>query len=139
LQLHSRSAEASAAFEALLARAPTRELALVGAASTAETVGKTDAALGYWRRAIAINPWVPDYRRSFALLLVKKEAWRQDRQACEAWLRLDPLSAEARTTRVLCSLATGDKAEARAEFARLESLAPPNLRELQIRFEKRLR
>jgi hypothetical protein len=36
-------------------------------------------------------------------------------------------------------LAAGDKPEARAEFARLELLAPPNLRELQIRFEKRLK
>ena len=31
------------------------------------------------------------------------------------------------------------QAEARAEFARVEALAPPNLRELQIRFERKLR
>ena len=50
-----------------------------------------------------------------------------------------PLSADARTTRITCLLAAGHKEEARAEFARLEALAPPNLRELQIRFERQLK
>ena len=41
--------------------------------------------------------------------------------------------------RVQCLLAAGDKAEARAEFARGAALAPSNLPELRIRFEKKLR
>jgi hypothetical protein len=36
-------------------------------------------------------------------------------------------------------LGAGRKDEARTEFARLEALVPPNIRELQIRFEKKLK
>lgn len=135
----SHPAEALAAFQAVLSQAPDRELALFGAATTAEALGQTQAALDYWRRAVAANPWAVGYRRSLALLLVKQEAWQEAGPECQAWVRLDPLSAEARAARVQSLLAAGDKAEARAEFAKIEALAPPNLRELQIRFEKKLR
>jgi catechol 2,3-dioxygenase-like lactoylglutathione lyase family enzyme len=139
LAMQNRPTEARAAFEAVLAAAPDRELALVGAAAAAETLGQTEVALGWWRRAVAANPWALGYRRSLALLLVKKEAWQEAQPECQAWVRLDPIRAEARTARVQCLLAAGDKEEARAEFARVEALAPANLRELQIRFAKKLR
>ncbi len=139
LGLQGRWAEALAAFRAVLERSPDRELSLGGAATMAEALGQTDDAVGYWRRAAAVNPWPPEYRRSLALLLVKKEAWAEALPECTAWVRLDPFSAEARATRVACLLATGDKAEARAEFQRVEALAPPNLPELRIRFERRLK
>ena len=73
------------------------------------------------------------------MILVKREAWAEGLVESAEWIRLDPFSAEARTARMTCLLATGDKAGARAEFAKLEALAPPNLRELQIRFERKLR
>src|SRR5205085_7047301 len=44
LSFQERRAEALAAFEAVLARAPDRETALVGAASAAEALGQTPAA-----------------------------------------------------------------------------------------------
>jgi Flp pilus assembly protein TadD len=133
------STEALTAFQAVLVQAPDRELALVGAALTAEALGQTDAALEYWRRAVAANPWAPGYRRSLVLLLVKKKAWDEAQPECQAWVRLEPISAEARGTRIVCLLATGQKEAARAEFARIEALAPTNLKELQIRFEKKMR
>jgi tetratricopeptide (TPR) repeat protein len=104
-----------------------------------EALGRAGAARGYWRRAVAANPYAPEYRRRLVRLLVKQEAWDEARAGSQAWVRLDPLSAEARATRVSCLLAAGNKAEARAEFARLEALAPPNLDELRIRFGKKLR
>jgi hypothetical protein len=88
---------------------------------------------------VAANPWIPEYRRRLALLLVKKQAWNEAKAESDAWVRLDPFSAEARSTRVVCLLAAGDKDEARAEFARIEALAPENLRELQARFAKKLK
>jgi hypothetical protein len=139
LALQDQWVESLASFRAVLARAPERESALVGAATAAETLGQAEAALGYWRRAVATNPWAVGYRRSLTLLLVKREAWGPARSESEAWVRLDPLSAEARAARVTCLLRLGDKAEARAEFARIVELAPANLRELQIRFERKLR
>jgi Flp pilus assembly protein TadD len=139
LMLLGRSAEARAAFDALLARAPDWELGLVGAAVMAERLGQTEDALDYWRRAVAVDPWASEYRRGRALLLVKKQAWDEARAECDAWVRLDPMSVEARTSRVLCLLAAGNKEEARAEFARVEALAPDNLPELQARFARRLK
>jgi tetratricopeptide (TPR) repeat protein len=139
LALQDRSAEALAAFEAVLARAPDRELTLLAAATAAESLRQTEVALAYWRRAVALNPRASGYRHSLALLLLKKGAWAEARPECEAWVRLDPFSAAARAARVQCLLAAGDKAEARAEFACVEALAPDNLPELRIWFEKKLR
>jgi hypothetical protein len=73
------------------------------------------------------------------LLLVKKKAWAEALPHCQAWVRLDPFSPEGRSAQVLCLLATGNKNEARAEFARLEALAPPNLAELRSRYGDQLR
>jgi tetratricopeptide (TPR) repeat protein len=139
LALREQSAEALAVFEDLLKDAPHRELALAGAALAAEDLGQIDAALNYWRRAAAVNPWSPGYRRSLALALVKQEQWEDARSESEAWIRLDPFGAEARATRVKCLLAAGDKEGAREEFARIEALAPPNLPALRIQFAKKLR
>jgi tetratricopeptide (TPR) repeat protein len=139
LALRRRGAEALAAFQSVLAKAAERERALLGAAAAAEELRETEAAQGYWRRAIAVNPWAPGYHRNLALLLVKQEAWAEAEAVCQVWLRLDPMSTEARATRVRCLLAAGNKDEARKEFARIEALAPGNLHELRIRFEKKLK
>jgi len=139
LVAQDRTAEALEAFQAVLATAPEQEIALTGAALTAETMGHTGVALGYWRRAVAVNPWAPTYRQRLAQLLLKQEDWDAALPECEAWKRLDPMSAPARMARVSCLLATGNKQEARAEFARVVALAPANLRELHIRFDKKLK
>jgi hypothetical protein len=139
LTMREQSAEALSVFEELLKNAPERELALAGAALAAEEMGRLETALEYWRRAAAVNPWSPGYRRSLALALVKQEMWPEAQTEAEAWIRLDPFSAEARASRLKCLLATGDKAAARAEFARIEALAPPNLPALRIQFAKKLR
>ena len=129
LALGGRSAEALAAFEAVLANDPERELSLMGAASTAGALGQKEAELRYLRRAIAANPWAPDYRRNLVLLLVKNEKWTEARPECEAWVRLDPFNVEARQARVLCLLAIGEKDEAQVELARIETLTGKNVAE----------
>ena len=48
--------------------------------------------------------------------------------------RLDPANMDARVLWVSCLLRTGDKAAARAEFAKIERLRPPDLPVLQARF-----
>ncbi|MFL5243939.1 MAG: multiheme c-type cytochrome [Gemmataceae bacterium] len=139
LGLQHHWAESEAAFEAILARAPDREHSLVGAATAAEKLRKTDAALDYWRRAIQANPWEPAYRRRLATLLSNNKAWDEARSQCEAWIRLEPINAEARTLRVVCLLAADEKEEARAEFARVEALAPSDLVELKARFLRKFK
>jgi Cytochrome c554 and c-prime len=139
LVLVGRPADGLAAFEAVLAAAPARESALAGAAGAAAAAGRADAAVDYWRRAVAANPHAADYRANLVSLLVKQEAWLEAAEAAADWARLDPFSSDVRAARVTCLLALGDKAGARAEFAKLEALNPPNLNEWRIRFERRLR
>jgi hypothetical protein len=139
LAAQDRSADALEVLQAVLAKSPQQESALTTAALLAETLGKAEAAIGYWQRAAAVNPWAPVYRQRLASLLIKQESWDAALPECEAWARLDPLNVAARAARVSCLLAVGRKVEARAEFARIVALAPANLRELQIRFERKLK
>jgi hypothetical protein len=139
LAAQDRSTDALEVLQAVLAKAPQQESALTTAALLAETMGKTEVAVGYWQRAAAVNPWAPAYRQRLALLLVKLESWDAALAECDLWIRLDPLNAAARAARVSCLLSADNKAEARAEFARIVALAPANLTELKIRFERKLK
>ena len=137
LVLQRRFGEALAAFETVLARSPRRERSLVQAAHLAQQLGRRDAARRYWEQAVAVNPWMPGHRQSFALLLVEGQAWEDCRRQCEAWLRLDPANTEARTLWVKCLASTGRLEEARGELARLERLRAPSLAELRLWFAER--
>jgi predicted CXXCH cytochrome family protein len=139
LALLNRPAEALAAYETILSRSPHREVSLMGAAMLAQTQQQVGAALSYWRRAAVANPWQPYYHASLAQLLADQKAWEEARPECEAWLRLDPGNIDARVLWVRCLLKTGDKTAARAEFAKIERLRPPNLPLLQARFAVELR
>jgi tetratricopeptide (TPR) repeat protein len=138
LALEGRPPEALEAFEAALARDPNRERSLVAAASFAEESKRADLALSYWHRAVAANPWIPQYRQHLAGLLLDRGAWDELPGEAQAWLRLDPGSAEARMLWITCLAHDGKKTEARAEFARLEALRPANLDSLRNLFEKEM-
>jgi tetratricopeptide (TPR) repeat protein len=139
LALLNRPAEALAAYETVLSKAPHREASLMGAAMLAQSQQQREPALAYWRRAVEENPWQPYYRASLAQMLADQLAWDEARPQCQAWLRLDPGNIEARALWVRCLLKTGDKAAARSEFAKIERLRPPNLPLLQARFTVELR
>jgi tetratricopeptide (TPR) repeat protein len=144
LGLENRQEESLAMFEAVLGKGargnvPELETSLEGAAAMAEAVGRGKLARDYWRRAIAVNARMPTYRRQLTVSLFKAEAWAEARVEADAWLRLDPMSTEARVIRLSCLLAEGDLIEARAEFGRIEALDPPNVAQLRIRFERKLR
>jgi tetratricopeptide (TPR) repeat protein len=134
LALLNRQGEALDTYETILAKAPHREASLMGAAMLAQSRQKRGPALAYWRRAVAANPWQPYYRASLAQMLADQNAWDEARPQCEAWLRLDPGNIDARVLWVRCLLKTGDTAEAKLEFAKIERLRPPNLPQLQARF-----
>jgi Tfp pilus assembly protein PilF len=137
--LRDKAAEARVAFEKALALQPQREVALTGAADAAAYAGQADAAVEYSRRAVAVNPWIPAYRRQLALLLMEKQLWDEVRAQCQAWMRLDPANAEARMLWVSCLIRAGEKEKARQEFARIEALQPPNLQQLRARFAQQMR
>jgi tetratricopeptide (TPR) repeat protein len=139
LTLQNRRAQALAAFEAVLDRAPDREAALAGAAQLAMDLQKHDLSLAYWRRAVAINPSLPDYRARLVALLVRKQAWDEVRAHCPTWIGLDPENAEARMVWINCLLRAGDRDAAREEFARVEALRPPGLDKFRAWFAEQMR
>jgi tetratricopeptide (TPR) repeat protein len=111
-----RAPAARAAFNEALTRAPERETTLAYAATVAEALRQDDAALAYWRRAVAANPWSTTYRYRLAKRLEDRRDWAQAAAECQTVLRADPRHQDARLLLIQCLAAGGDKARARAEF-----------------------
>jgi tetratricopeptide (TPR) repeat protein len=136
LEMVGRCSEALAAAQTILDKIPEHETALVLAGRTAVKLGHRDAALAYWRRAVAMNPWMADYRANLVLLLADKKAWDEVGSECQEWRKLDPASISARKTWVEYLLRTGRPEQARMEFTHIAALNPPDLSHLQAWFAK---
>jgi hypothetical protein len=139
LSLLGRQQEALAAYEAVLARAPHREASLLGAALVAQDQRQFESALSRWRRAAQENPYQSYYCASLSQMLAERKSWAEALAQAKAWVRLDPANIDARVHLVRCLIKTGQRAQARAEFSRIERLRPPNLPVLQARFTVELR
>ncbi len=138
LQVMRQPLAAIETFEALLARAPRHEGALVTLGTLTHDLGRKETALGYWRRAVEINPWVADYRKYLVIHLAYRGAWEELDPHAQKWLELDPASVDARQMWVLYLLETGRETEAKAEFAKVRALRPANLKQMEAWFEKQL-
>jgi tetratricopeptide (TPR) repeat protein len=126
-------------YERALALDPEREDALIGAAALSQNLHRASAALDYWRRAVALNPWMPLYRANLMPLMIDAGKWDEVQTHAEAWLSLDPESAAPRQLHITLLLRARDHAGARAEFARIERLRPPNLEALRAWFADQTR
>lgn len=138
LMLQHRPSEALAAFQNALQRQPEREVCLMASAMLAQNLGQLPECLRYWHDAIEVNPWMPFYRRNLAVVLAHTQQWNEARSQCQAWMRLEPESVEARQLWIRCLLQEGKKKEAQTEFAQIERLRPANLEELRIWFDKQM-
>jgi hypothetical protein len=125
LVLLGRPAEALPDARAALAQRPGdwRLLAQVAAAEE----GQTEQAIADWRRAVEINPAVPEFQVSLIALLLRSGQLDEARARCQQLLRLDPLNASGRQAWVGFLLKEGKKAEAKREFAVIRRLKPPDL------------
>lgn len=139
LLIRHRGVEGLAVLENVLHRDPNRETALTAAATLAWNLKRGEESLAYWRRAVAVNPWLPSYRRSLTQVLLQLRQWDEARSSCRDWLRLDPMSLESRQAWIDLLLREGKTIEAREEFTRLEALNPPNLASLRTWFNQRMR
>jgi predicted CXXCH cytochrome family protein len=139
LHAYGHGAEALAAFEKVLALEPERESALVSAARLSYRPRQPDIALAYWRRAVAVNPWAPDYRANLVSLLAAKGDWDEVRVHSQAWMRLDPGSIDARKAWIRGLIKAGKKDEARKEFEVIEALDPNNAGTHRDWFEYQMR
>jgi predicted CXXCH cytochrome family protein len=99
LWLQGRKSEGLQALETTLAQAPKRELALTYAAVLANSLGQNDQAVGYWRRAIDVNPWCSLYHYRLGKALADGEDWNAALKECEAALRLNPFHEETKALR----------------------------------------
>jgi tetratricopeptide (TPR) repeat protein len=137
--LLDRPAEALTAFEAVLAIAPAREDALVSAAALAGQQGRYEQAIDFWRRGLAVNPWVARYHYELGKLLIIRREWPEAVKECQSAIRLNPFHVDAKQTLVFAYLQLGRKAQAREEFASMMALDPPNAEALRRQFEAPLR
>ncbi|MGP0067726.1 MAG: tetratricopeptide repeat protein [Isosphaeraceae bacterium] len=128
-----RAEDGLRAYLVAIAKDPTRETAVTGAASLAFRAGRRQEALDYWRRAIAINPWRSDYRAELARVAMRTGDWRAATRSCQDSLRLNPTATEVRKWLVQCHLKQGDLAAARREFEILMGFDPPD-REALLRW-----
>lgn len=116
--------EAMQALVAVLGQEPNREATLTYAAVLAEESGQPVIARDFWRRAIAVNPWVSRYQHRYSALLAQEQRWAEALPAAEAARRLNPASEETRS--LLCSiyLHVGKRQQAEAELRILTTLHP---------------
>ena len=77
-----RDDESLAAFGKALAREPTRESTLVGAAYQCMKIDRRQDAVGFWQRAIAKNPWRSDYHAELGLVYFIDGNWTAAAAAC---------------------------------------------------------
>lgn len=139
LWLLNRKSEGLAALETALAKAPERELTLTYAAALATALQQKDAAIAYWRRAIAVDPWNSQYHSQLAQLLAGQGRWPEAEEASAAALRLNPLSDEIRILRVTCLIRTGSKDRAWTEFEPLLAVMPADQSTLRRWFDEQTR
>jgi tetratricopeptide (TPR) repeat protein len=138
LKQSGQAAQSLAAFRAVLDKEPDRETALIGAAACCRDLQDLEGTLGYWRQAVHVNPWNPDSHANLAVLLEFKGEWQEAKKVADIWLKLEPESALARKTQVSLLLHAGKVSQAKAEFAKMRALAPPQLSALEAWFEKQL-
>jgi tetratricopeptide (TPR) repeat protein len=136
--LQGRIAEAMAAVETALARAPQRESTLEFAAELAEKMDRPSDAIAYLRRLCAVNPWMWEYRYTLSKLLAKRQEWQNALDECEAALRLNPANEAARILLIVCCLRCGKRDRARSEFQTLLALNPKEERALRSWFAEQM-
>jgi predicted Zn-dependent protease len=113
LLLLGRTSEALLACEEVLVRSPDRERTLANAAVFAEALGRQDEAMGYWRRALGLNPWSSNYCYRLAKLLAERQRFADAAAECRQLLRRNPHYLDARLHLIYCLARGGNKEQAK--------------------------
>jgi Tfp pilus assembly protein PilF len=136
LFLRGRQYEALDQLESVLSLDPKREWALNAVAALTWKLGRPEESLGYWRRLVAESPWQPAYRRALTEILIHMGERAEARTQCQAWLRLDPMSVDARRTWIHLLLRDNRRNEAREQLRLLEALKAPDLDRVRAWFDE---
>ncbi len=126
LHYQEKNEEALDAFRHALQLAPDREWSLFGAAQLASQLGRSEAAVTFWQRAIALNPWNWEYHDELAKVYAHRQEWKNAAEQCQETLKLNIAASETRKLLVKCLLRLGEKTKARKEFEILLDFEPPD-------------
>jgi hypothetical protein len=125
-------------FERVIGQAPEREDSLAGGERVAELLGRTETAIDLAERLVRVNPWAWEHHYHLAGLLAQRQQWRRAAEESKEAVALEPWSGEARSLRVRCLLAAGERREAEEEFRHLlPMLADPEAARLWFAEEAR--
>ena len=127
LASQGETSQALAAVQKVLSHFPERESSLMMAATFTQTLGQCEQSIDYWRRALAVDPWAPEYRRNLTLLLAGKKAWDEAQTQVREWLRLEPESIEARKVLIEILVQNKDLKEVPTLSSQIEALQQPKL------------
>ena len=119
------------AYEHVLQRQPKRESSLAILADVLHRLEQYDRAIGYWKRAIQVNPWISRYWYGLGQAYAGTEQWPLCRQTAEQARQRFPTSIGARHLLVESNLRLGDAAAAEAEFQQIRRFHPPGFDALE--------
>jgi Flp pilus assembly protein TadD len=128
LTIQGETSQALAAAQKVLSHFPKRESSLMMAGMFSQTLGQYEQAIGYWRRAVAVDPWAPEYRQNLAVLLADKKDWNEAQTHARQWLRLDPESIEARKVLIEILVHSKQLKEVPTLVSQVEALQQPKLK-----------
>jgi predicted CXXCH cytochrome family protein len=134
-----RKPEARAAFQTVLPKAPERELTLSYLGVLAATMGQREEAIGYWHRALAVNPWCSQYHYRLATLLAERQDWEKAIAEGQAAIKLNPVAEDMRLLLITCLIRSGRADRARAECDTLLAIRPRDREKLLRWFAGQLR
>jgi Flp pilus assembly protein TadD len=133
-----RPEEAMQTLAPVLRKSPRRERALFYAVQALMAQDKKEEALSHCRRLLKVNPYFPHYHLALAQLLADKRQWDAAVKACRQALKLDPALLAARVILITSYVHRGQKDKARAEFAVVEALKPPDPDNLRRWFREQM-
>jgi hypothetical protein len=138
LGLQNYRSQALTTCQAILERAPRREVVLADAALIAQSLGLPDQALGYWRRAVEVDPWLSRYRFEVARLRARRGEWEEAARQCNTVLALNGAHVGSRLLLVDYYQQAGRRNLAAAELETALALHPANAEELRQRYRQLL-
>jgi predicted CXXCH cytochrome family protein len=139
LWLQGRAHEAQPVFEEVVTRAPQWETALAHLATLTAQLNQREAAIGYWQRTIAVNPWKSGYHRDLAQVLADNQEWSKAAAECQKALRLSPADLETRVLLIGCFIRNGQKDRAREELEKVVVLDPAAAETYRRQFAEQIR
>jgi tetratricopeptide (TPR) repeat protein len=131
--------DAVATFGQVLARNPRHENALAESATLSGILGHTREAISFWKKAIAVSPYISQYHHSLAAMYARRDEWDAAAHSCQEALRLNPARPDSRALLMAAYLHTGRENRARVEFEKLLILKPDQREQIEQWFQDQAR